>query len=90
MSDVFEAPETPTLVVRIYRDGQPTLSELCDSEAEAALVVESWSEIEGARCEVHDLGMPTHHDDDAELLAGPGDEYRDVPAADWTSARGAR
>ena len=88
MSDVFEARETPTLVVRIYRDGQPTLSELCDTEAEAALVVESWSEIEGACCEVHDLGTVTHPDDD-ELLGGADDEYRDIPAADRTSARGA-
>jgi hypothetical protein len=47
--------ETPALEVRVYRDGHLLERELCESEVEAALVVQSWQEIEGVECEVDDL-----------------------------------
>lgn len=49
--------ETPTVVVRVYRDGRLWLQELCESEDEACLAVEEWSEIEGVTCEVDDLSV---------------------------------
>jgi hypothetical protein len=49
--------ETPTVVVRVYRDGRLWLQELCESEDEAALAVEEWSELEGVTCEVDDLSV---------------------------------
>jgi hypothetical protein len=49
--------ETPTVVVRVYRHGRLWLQELCESEDEAALAVEEWSELEGVECEVDDLSI---------------------------------
>jgi hypothetical protein len=49
--------ETPSVAVRVYRDGRLWLQELCESEDEAALAVEEWSELEGVTCEVDDLSV---------------------------------
>jgi hypothetical protein len=46
---------TPTLEVRIFRDGVLAQRELCESDAEANAVVEAWSDVEGVVCEVEDL-----------------------------------
>jgi hypothetical protein len=49
--------ETPTVVVRIYRHGRLWLQELCESEDDAGLAVEEWTELEGVTCEVDDLSV---------------------------------
>lgn len=49
--------ETPTIEVRVYRDGRLVERELCESEELAALVVDAWLEIEGVECEVDDLSI---------------------------------
>lgn len=49
--------ETPTIEVRVYRDGRLIERELCESEERAALVVEAWQEIDGVECEVDDLSV---------------------------------
>lgn len=47
--------DNPTLEVRVYRDGALTQRERVETEEEAAALVETWSDVEGARCEVVDL-----------------------------------
>lgn len=49
--------ETPTVVVRVYREGRLWLQELCESDEEASVAVEEWSELEGVTCEVDDLSQ---------------------------------
>ncbi len=49
--------EAPTVEVRVFRDGELVHQELCESEDEAALIVDQWSELEGVRCEVDDLSI---------------------------------
>ena len=53
----------PTIDVRIYRDEQLLVRELCESEEEAAAVAEQWSDVENVYVLVDDLSA--HH--------GPGD-----------------
>lgn len=53
----------PTIEVRIYRNDQLMVRELCESEEEVAAVVEQWSDIENIYALVDDLS--TRH--------GPGD-----------------
>ena len=69
MSDSLErqSDETPTVEVRIYRDGRLVQRELCESEEDAALVVEKWSEIEGTEFEVDDLSSPHQPDQILDL-----------------------
>ena len=50
-----QAVETPCVEVRVYRHDELVLTELCESEEEAAQVMSQWSEHEGVRCEVDDL-----------------------------------
>lgn len=58
MSDVFEErDEAPTIEVRVYRHGDLVHRELCESEEQAALVIEEWSELDGVECEVDDLSV---------------------------------
>jgi hypothetical protein len=60
MSDVFEErDEAPTIEVRVFLHGELVHRELCESEDQAALVVEEWSELDGVDCEVDDLSV--HH-----------------------------
>ena len=47
--------ETPTMEVRVFQNGRLVHRELCESDEQAALVVEAWSELEGVECEVDDL-----------------------------------
>lgn len=58
MSEPFEErDEAPTIIVRVYRHEQLVREELCESEEEAALLVDEWSELEGVECEVDDLSV---------------------------------
>lgn len=71
MGDVFdERRETPTVEVRVFRHGALVHRELCESEDQAALVVDEWSELDGVECEVDDLSI--HH--------RPGDILEPEPA----------
>jgi hypothetical protein len=56
---VHNPNETPTVEVRVLRDGELVHQELCETADDAALVVEHWSEMEGVECEVDDLSA--HH-----------------------------
>jgi hypothetical protein len=49
----------PTIEVRIYRNDQLLLLTLCESEQEAAKVVEQWSDVENVYVLVDDLSV--HH-----------------------------
>lgn len=56
MSDTESAVwDTPTIEVRVYRDGNLVQRELCESDVEAAAVVDAWSEVEGIVCQVDDV-----------------------------------
>jgi len=56
MSDTESAVwDTPTIEVRVYRDGNLVQRELCETDVEAAAVVDAWSEVEGIVCQVDDL-----------------------------------
>lgn len=86
MTDVQD-DTTPTLEVRIYRDGALVQRELCESDEEANSVVDAWSEVEGIRFEIEDLARSTGAGgvldpqpwevdaDDATYVADPYDEY---------------
>jgi hypothetical protein len=74
--------ETPTVEVRVFQYGRLVHQELCESDEQAALVVEEWSELEGVECEVDDLS--SRH--------GPGDVLASEPAElageeDYSSSR---
>ena len=56
MSDVpFDGDEAPTVEVRLYRQGELIHRELCQSEEQADLIIEAWSEMDGVSFEVDDL-----------------------------------
>jgi hypothetical protein len=46
-----------TIEVRVFRHGTLVHSELVESEEQAALVVDSWAELDGVQCEVDDLSI---------------------------------
>jgi len=52
-----ELGESPTVEVRVYRHGELTHRQLCESVEEAAAVVDAWSELDGVECEVDDLSV---------------------------------
>ncbi|HQR27231.1 MAG TPA: hypothetical protein PLP61_09355 [Nocardioides sp.] len=49
--------DTPRIEVRVYRHGELVQRELCDSEEEAARVVDGWAEHSEVTCEVDDLTL---------------------------------
>lgn len=51
--------ETPTIELRVFRHGELVHQELCESEEQALLVAENWSELGDVECEVDDLSI--HH-----------------------------
>lgn len=55
---IFEERDAaPTIEVRVFRHGDLVHRELCESEEQAALVVEAWGELDGVECEVDDLSV---------------------------------
>lgn len=57
---IFEDRESaPTVEVKVYRHGRLIHRELCESEADAASVLERWNEVDGAEFQVDDLAV--HH-----------------------------
>ncbi|HET6916891.1 MAG TPA: hypothetical protein VFH56_12445 [Acidimicrobiales bacterium] len=65
--------EAPTVEVRVWRHGELVHTELCESEEQAALILEEWQELDGVRCEVDDLSV-RHH---------PGDVLEPGAAEPW-------
>jgi hypothetical protein len=68
--------ETPALEVRIYRDAVLIHSELCESEEDAAAVVEAWEQEPRTTCEVSDLSAQRH---DVDVLEVTPTENEDDP-----------
>jgi hypothetical protein len=52
-----ERGEAPTVEVRVFRHGALIHDEVVESEEQAALVVEEWTELDGVTCEVDDLSV---------------------------------
>jgi hypothetical protein len=80
--------DTPTVEVRVLRDGELIHRELCESAEEASSVVAQWAEMEGVRCEVDDLSAHHHAGEilEPEPDNSPGDgdeghEHLTVPDA---------
>ena len=89
MSEMFEEREgTPTVEVRVYRDGALVHRELCESEEESAALVEQWAEQEGVECEIDDLSVRHRAGDvlEPDLAERLGEDYPRASQAD----RGAR
>ncbi len=78
-----ERDEAPTIEVRVFRRGQLVHQELCESEAEAAVVVDAWAELDGVECEVDDLSVRHRLGDVAEPEPA---ELRDEEYADALEA----
>jgi hypothetical protein len=77
MTDLFqERDEAPTVEVRVFRHGELVHTELCESDEQAALVVEEWAEHDGVTCEVDDLSI-RHRPGD--ILAPEPADLRDEP-----------
>jgi hypothetical protein len=81
MSDIrgSDPASTPTVELRVYRDGVLLLKELCDSEEDASEAAHRWSELPGVYCEVDDLSAE-HRDVGAfepelEPVEGLGDNH---------------
>ncbi len=53
--------------VRVFRDGELLTRELCESEEDAAAVVESWEETEGVECVVEDLSVTARDESTLEV-----------------------
>ena len=76
---------TPTLEVRILRDGVLVQRELVESDSEATAVLDAWSEVEGVEVRVEDLARsaPSHVLDprpwevDADDVLYETDDYDD-------------
>ena len=87
MSDTESAVwATPVVEVRVYRDGSLVQRELCETEVEAAAVVEAWSEVDGVVCQVGDLSTesasagvldPRPWEVDADDASNPSIAYDD-------------
>jgi hypothetical protein len=60
---IEERGEIPVIEVRVFRHGALVHRELCESEEQAALVVDDWAELDGVVCEVDDLTVRHGPDD---------------------------
>lgn len=59
MSEQYDADATPSIEVRVFRGDELIERRLCESDEEAAEVVEQWAEVEDVTCLVDDLSF--HH-----------------------------
>lgn len=79
--------EGRTIEVRVFRHGRLIHREWCESEEQALLVVDDWSEIEGVECEVGGLsGLDAAGEGGGEPVAAGEDEYPDVVEFDRLAA----
>lgn len=63
--------------VRVHQDGRLLQRQLCESEEDAAVVVDEWSELAGVTCGVDDLSV-RHRQGDI-LEPEPADLIEDEP-----------
>ena len=56
-AEALGAEQSPTIEVRAYQNGVLVHSEFCESEEQASLIVDEWSEHPGTTCEVDDLSI---------------------------------
>ncbi len=52
---LFDTDGPPRLEVRAFRHGRLIHQERCESEDQALLVVDAWSDVEDVECEIEDL-----------------------------------
>ncbi len=71
MSEQYGPEGTPSIEVRIFRHGDLIERQLCESDQEAADVVERWSELDDVTCLVDDLSF--HHSPDEVLEPEPAE-----------------
>ena len=60
---------SPTVEVIVFQHGQEVARELCQTAEEASVIVDWWSEQEGAECRVEDLSTRHRPDDILESAA---------------------
>ena len=77
-------PGSPSIEVRVYRDGRLFARELCESEEDAEAVVERWSEEGNFTFTVDDL---TYHHTDHDVLAPEAGEPEDDEGCPIVEAR---
>jgi hypothetical protein len=65
-SQTWSHDSTPKVAVRVYDHGALIETVLCDSEGEAAVVVERWTERVGFTCQVDDVAEYANPDDALE------------------------
>jgi hypothetical protein len=73
----------PTIEVRIYRDDRILVRELCESEEDAAALVELWADVDNVYTVVGDLSAK-HGPGDVLAAEEPvlGSDENDYPLAD--------
>lgn len=59
MSEQYGPGNTPGTEVRVFRHGELVERVLCESEEEAAVVLDKWAEMDDVTCLVDDLSF--HH-----------------------------
>jgi hypothetical protein len=75
----YDPASTPSIEVQVFRHGHLVLTELCDSEDDAADVIDRWSELPGVQCLIQDLSSPVRGDDallESDVLDDRLDERR--------------
>jgi hypothetical protein len=80
---VHDQQASPTIEVRVYRHGVLVAETLCESEDEAAAVVDEWSEVDGVACEVDDLTFRHRPDDVFEPQLAVDLTSDDVPGVEY-------
>lgn len=71
-----EMDTAPTLEVLVFRNGDVVHRELCESEEQAAIVIEAWAELDGTTCEVRGLSDSEIDADATELdFTAPLNDY---------------
>lgn len=71
-------PSSPSIEVRVYRDGRLFARELCESEEDAEAFVERWSEEGNYTFTVDDL---TYHHSAGDVLAPDAADVQDDECA---------
>lgn len=78
MSEQYDAGQTPTIEVRVFRHGELVQRTLCESEEEAARVLEQWNEVDDVTFLVDDLGS-RHAPSDVLAPEAPETVNEDYP-----------
>ena len=74
-ADPEQRDGTPTIEVRVFRNGVFVTTELCESEEEVGVVVDGWCELDGVECVVGDL---SGGDEDLAAVEGGDEEYPEL------------